>query len=286
VAVPTDNNAQRALDMNDLRVENKLQDQDFAKLMDVFSDGSVDSIELLPEIDFGFVKVLPLVISRSEEGYAISTRIFFIDPVGNTVLAIRKIEERGICKSSKKIEFDLKKSSTNCEELGKDIAYGLSLVEETVNYACLYHGEYRFGRFVVDSKEIAKQIEKKEKEKERELRHEKMEPFAMVHADSGGDLRIQSDDLVPLYWEYDKLDLYGGKKAYCMLPRSFVMTLLKCDQSAMIPEEQFDKAGRKVLDELERKGSLKREEIAGKSYYFDLDQNTRTYLTKPLRTGR
>lgn len=272
--------------MKDLIVENKLQNSDFATLMDAFSDGSVDSIELLPTIDFGFVKVLPLVISGSDKGYAISTRLSFVDPIGNTVLANTGIEERGIWTSSKKIELDLRKSSTNCEELGNDIAYGLSLVEKTVNYACMIRDEDRFERFVVDSKQVDRQVEKKKKEKEREVRHEELAPFAIVHADIGSDLRIQSDDLVPLFWEYDKYDLYGGGKVYCMLPRKFVMTLLKCDPSELISEEQFNMTGRKVLDELVKKRFLKRREIAGKTYFFDLDRNTRTYLTKTLRTGR
>lgn len=89
--------------------------------------------------------------------------------------------------------------------------------------------EDRYESYVVDSKLIDKLIEKREKEKERESRHEKLEPFAIMHAEVGHDLGIQSDELVPIYWEYDKYDLFGGKKAYCMLPRSFVTTLLRCD---------------------------------------------------------
>jgi hypothetical protein len=130
--------------MNHLRVENKLHDTDLAKLIEVFSDGSVDPVELLPAIDYGFVKVLSLVISRFDKGYVISTRMSFEDPVGNTVFVNAGIEEIGIWKSSRRIELCLRKTLVSCEELGKDVAYGLLLVEKTVNYVCMFHSEARF----------------------------------------------------------------------------------------------------------------------------------------------
>ena len=107
--------------------------------------------------------------------------------------------------------------------------------------------------------------------------------FAIVHANTGVDLRIQYE-LIPLFWETDKWDLYGQKKAYCLLPRDFVRTLLKCDPSALIPEEQFSKEGKKVLDYLIQRKFLKKREIRGKTYYFDLARDTRTYLIKALRS--
>lgn len=272
--------------MNHLRVENKLHDTDFASLIEVFSDGSVDSVELLPTIDYDSVKVQPLVISGSEKGYVISTRMVFSDPVGNTVFVNAGIEEIGIWKSANRIELCLRKPLANCEELGKDVAYGLLLVEKIVNYVCMLHIEARFEEFVVDSNLVDKQISRKRKKMEIELRHEKLEPFAIVHADTGVDLRTQSGELIPLFWERDKYDLYGMKKAYCMLPRDFVVTLLRCDPSALIPEEQFSKAGRKVLDQLINKKLLKREEVAGKTCYFDLARDTRLYLIKALRTDK
>jgi len=268
-----------------MKIENRLSPSDFSALANAFSDGDADSIELLPRIDLGFVKVLPLVISRSGNGHVLSTRMFFADPIGNTVCMKTGTEELGIWKSSKKIELDLKKPLSNSEELGKDITYGLLLVEKVVNYACMIHDESNYDSIVVDSKSINKQIEKRKKEKERESRHEKLEPLEIVHAEAGYDLRIQSNDLVPIFWEYDKYDLYSGKKTYLMLPRNFAAALLKCDKSALIPEEQFSKAGKKVLDELVKRKYLKKTQIAGKTYYFDLDPSTRTYLIKALRTN-
>jgi hypothetical protein len=267
-----------------MKIENKLGPSDFSVLADAFRDGEADHIELLPTLDFGFVKILPLTVSRAENGYIMSTRMFFADPIGNTVFVNTGTEEQGVWKSSKKIELDLKKPFSSSEELGKDITYGLLLVEKVVNYACMMREENISDSYVVDLKSIDKQIEKKKKEKERESRHERLEPFAIIHADAGYDLRIQTGDLVPIYWEYDKYDLYGGKKAYCMLPKDFATALLRCDPSSLIPEEQFSKAGKKVLDELVKRKYLKRRKIAGNTYYFDLNPQTRTYLIKALRT--
>ena len=268
-----------------MKIENRLSPSDFSVLADAFKDGEADFIELLPSIDFGFVKVLPLVVSRSDNGNVLSTRMFFADPIGNTVCVKTGTEELGIWKSSKKIELDLKRPLSNSEELGKDITHGLLLVEKVVNYACMIHDKSNYDSIVVDSKSISKQIENRKKEKERESRHEKLEPFEIVHAEVGYDLRIQSDDLVPIFWEYDKYDLYGGKKTYYMLPRKFAAALLKCDKSALVPEEQFSKAGKEVLDELVKRKHLKKTQIAGKTYYFDLAPGTRTYLIKALRTN-
>jgi len=280
----TDNNAVQTSTKNEqMKVDNKLTRSDFADLADAFRDGDADFVELLPTIDFGFVKVLPLVVSRAGNGYALSTRVFLADPIGKAVCVHTGIEEFGIWTSSKKMEFDLKKPLDNGEELGKDIAYGLLLVEKVVNYACMVRGEDKYESYLIDSKLISKQIEKKKKEKERESRHEKLEPFEIVHAEVGHDLRVQSDDLVPMFWEYDKYDLYGGKRTYCMLPKNFAAALLKCDKSALIPEEQFSKAGKKVLDELVKRRHLKKTQIAGKFYYFGLELGTRTYLINALR---
>lgn len=68
-----------------------------------------------------------------------------------------------------------------------------------------------------------------------------------------------------------------------MLPRSFAAALFKCDRFALVPEEQFSKAGKKVLEEFVKRKHLKRTQIAGKIYYFDLDPGTRTYLINALR---
>jgi hypothetical protein len=268
-----------------MKIDDKLGPSDFSLLADAFGDEEIDSIELLPTIDLGFVRILPLTISRCGNGYSISTRMFFADPIGNTVFVNTNTEEHGIWKRGKKIELDLKKPLRTGEELGKDIAYGLMVVERVVNYAYEVRGLHNYDSYVVDAKLIEEQIERKKKIREMESRHEKLEPFKIVHAESAHDLSILSKDLVPFFWEYDKFDLFGGKGMYCMFPRNFAAALLKCDKSALIPEEQFGKYGKEFLDELVRRKHLKRREFAGKPCYFDLNEQTRRYLVKALRSG-
>jgi hypothetical protein len=267
-----------------MRIENKLSNSDFAKLVDLFRDGSVDSIELLQEINYDFVRTSPLVVSASDKEYMIATNILFKAPIGNTVCFNTEIREQGIRKSSKEIRLSLKRPLTNGEDLGTHIAYGLSLVEKVVNYACELEAEPRFDRFVADSKLVDKQIARGRREKERELRQEKLEPFGIVHADSGVDVRVESKDLIPFYEEYERWNLYGGNKAYRLLPRSFAAKLLKCDRSALISEEQFSKSEREFLEELVKRRYLKSQRVSGKIHYFDLNEKTRLYLIKALRT--
>jgi hypothetical protein len=267
-----------------MKIENKLGPSDFSFLAEAFRGGEADSVELLPTLDFGFVKILPLTVSGVETEYAVSTCMFFADPIGYTLFVDTGTEEHGIWKRSKKIELDLKRPFSTSEELGKDIAYGLMLVEKAVNYSCLRRGEIIDNCYVVDSKSIDRQIEKKKKEKQRESRREKLKPFEIVHAETGYELCIQPD-LVPIFWKRDKYDLHGVKNTYCMLPRNFVKTLLNCDKSAPAPEELFNEAERMVLSKLLEQKRLKRERIAGKPHYFDLDHQTRMYLIKVLRTS-
>ena len=92
-----------------------------------------------------------------------------------------------------------------------------------------------------------------------------------------------SADLVPIYKEFDRWDLFGGKKTYQLLPRNLVLKLLKCQGPTLIPEDQFNEEEREVLRDLSKKRHIKFTEIAGKIYYFDLDARTIMYLNKALR---
>jgi hypothetical protein len=268
-----------------MQIENKLCNSDFAKILDGFRTGSIDSMELLPMIKFDCAVVSPLVLSGSDKECTISARIMFDDPLGNTACFNAGIKELGITKSARQIDLVLKKSLESVDELGNAIAYGLLLVEKVVNYACMIRSETAFDSFVLDSKSIEEQIEKSKKEKDRELRHEKLEPFVIVHADSGFDLNAQSRNLIPMYEGYDRWDLFGGKKAYRLLPRSFAAKLLKCDENSLVPEEQFSKAERNVLEDYVKKRYLRSTKVAGKVCYFGLGEKTRTYLIKALRAN-
>lgn len=150
-----------------IKIENRLNNQDLVKLADSLRDESVDSVELVPMIDYGFLKVSSLVVSRCNKGYSITSCMLFDDPIGNTVCVHIGIEESGLRKSSKKIELDLRKPLICGNEIARDIAYSLSLIEGVVNYACMIRDEQRFDIFVVDSKLIARQISESKRERKR-----------------------------------------------------------------------------------------------------------------------
>ncbi len=74
-----------------------------------------------------------------------------------------------------------------------------------------------------------------------------------------------------------------------MLPHEFVNSLLRCDETTMVREEEFDKRGKNVLKDLVYRKRLKKHEtIDGIVCYYDLEGKTRRYLTKYLerRTSR
>jgi hypothetical protein len=68
-----------------MKIENKLCTSDYVRIKEAISDGFVDRLELLKEIDLGFLKLSPLIVSASDEGYSVSTSIFLDDPIGNTL---------------------------------------------------------------------------------------------------------------------------------------------------------------------------------------------------------
>lgn len=266
-----------------LKIENQLDDSAYAKLIETLENGLVDSITFFQGLRYESVQVEKLVISVEEVGYSIDTRIFFRDPIGTTVCEKAGIKERGLKKSPTYLRLNVQRSAVDPETLIADIEYSLLLVEKVANYACKIHGEYKTDVFSVDSNFIDQQLAEDEARKTRELRGERAEPFAIIHADSGFDLNTLSADLVPIYKEFDRWDLFGGKKTYQLLPRNLVLKLLKCQGPTLIPEDQFNEEEREVLRDLSKKRHIKFTEIAGKIYYFDLDARTIMYLNKALR---
>jgi len=266
-----------------LKIENHLDEPAYAKLIMALENTSVDSVTVFQRLRYESVEVEELVISAEEAGYAISTRIFFQDPIDTSFCMKAGIKECGLKKSPTYLSLNIHRTAVDPETLIADIKYSLLLVEKVVNYACKIRGEYRDDLFSVDSDIIDQQIAENEARKTRELRGERVEPFAIIHADSGFDLNTLSANLVPIYKEFDRWDLFGGKKAYQLLPRDFVLKLLKCQGPALIPEDQFNEKEKAVLSDLNKKRHIKFTEIAGKIYYFDLDTRTIKYLNKALR---
>jgi hypothetical protein len=121
--------------------------------------------------------------------------------------------------------------------------------------------------------------EKKSKEKLKSSK-ETVEPFAIVHAENGFELC--KDNLVPIYEEYDKRNLFGEERAFRMVPREFATKLLKFEGNSMIPEEYFNKSEKRVLNDFAKKRYIKSAKVAGKTVYFDLNSKIRRYLINVL----
>ncbi len=262
------------------RIENKLAFSDLEKLTHALACGVVDSIELLPGVKYGPVEISPLVITAGD-GFSLTASLYFQEAISNVVFSILRLERSELKKSPRTLEIHIQRPKYDPKELAKCLQHVVSLIEKIVSYTCAIQNEKVRDIFILDAAPISHQLEAA-KRKEREKRGDKIAAFELVHADSGSELKRVSTDLVPLYEEYDRWDLFGGKKVYRLLPRSFVAKLLKCQKDTLIPEEEFSDREKEVLDHLAKKHQIRRMEIAGRTCYFDLEDKTRTYLIKAL----
>jgi hypothetical protein len=267
------------------QIENNLTKFDYLEIVHALEDKLVEFFELLPGFEYECVQVSPLVIS-AHRGYSITVSLGFSDPIGKTVCSVIGIKEFGLKKSVRSIEMDIQKSTIETDELTEYIKYSLLLVENLVNYACMTRNKRITDVYTVDSNLISQQLKGGQAERERTMRGEEIKAFELVHADTGWEIQASSKGLIPFYEEYDKWDLFGGKKVYRLLPRDFVSKLLKCQGPTMIAGDQFSPREKKVLDDLVKRHQIKRRKIAGKPYYFDLDDKTKTYLIKTLKSAR
>jgi hypothetical protein len=262
------------------RIENKLAISDLENLTHALAGGVVDSIELLPGVKHAAIEISPLVITAGD-GFSLTASLSFQEPIGNTVCSTLRLEGSELKKSPRTLEIHIQRPKYDPKELAKCLQHLVSLIEKIVSYTCAIQNEKVCDIFILDSAPISHQLEAARR-KEREKRGDKIAAFELVHADSGSELKRVSADLVPLYEEYDRWDLFGGKKVYRLLPRSFVAKLLKCQKDTLIPEEEFSDREKEVLDHLAEKHQIRRRKIAGRTCYFDLEDKTRTYLIKPL----
>jgi hypothetical protein len=121
-------------------------------------------------------------------------------------------------------------------------------------------------------------IKKKSKE-ETKTKEERLEAFTVVHAESPSGL--YTEQLVPIYEEYDKRNL-SGEKAFRMVPRDFAAKLLKFEPNSMIPETNFTEEEKQALNAFAKRNYFKSAKIAGKRVYFGLNSTIRRYLATVL----
>ena len=68
-----------------------------------------------------------------------------------------------------------------------------------------------------------------------------------------------------------------------LLPRNFVMKLLKLKGPTMMPAEQFTDEERQVLGRLAMRQYIKTRKVGGKVHYCDLDETTLKLLLKGMK---
>ena len=267
-----------------MQIKNQLEISDLSKLKNILTNGEIESLEILPEVTARNVKIEPLKLEINDGGYLLSGEFLFRVPIGNQVCDSIDIEERGLSKSVNRLELSLRQPIFDEEILENDLSYAFLLIDKLVNHCAREDSEEYYGEITVNSALLDRQIQRALKTKDMEQRKETYEAFAVVHADSGPDLRpVLPQDLVPVYEEYDRFDLHGAKKAFRLLPRKFVNKLLKCEADSMIPEDFFEEQEKTVLSDYVKRKYVKEIIVAGKRYYFDLSEKTRIYLIKALK---
>ena len=120
----------------------------------------------------------------------------------------------------------------------------------------------------------------KEKSTEKMQNHkENIEAFVVVKAENASEL--YTENLVPIYEEYDKRNL-PGEKAFRLVPREFATKLLKFEPNSLISEDNFTENEKQALNTFAKKNYFKSAKVAGKRVYFGLNSKIRRYLASVL----
>ena len=135
----------------------------------------------------------------------------------------------------------------------------------------------------ISSEWLDRQLELMLRKEELEKRGEIARPFGAIHAKSWKDAKERGDDLVPVYMDRDKAYLYEDKKVFLLLPRNFVMKLLKIKGSTLVPADQFTDNEKEVLNKFSMRQYIKTRRITGKIYFCDLNEKTRNLLLKGMK---
>jgi hypothetical protein len=136
----------------------------------------------------------------------------------------------------------------------------------------------------INTESLDKQLSLIIRTEELEKRGERPKPFGTIHATGRKDaVNRVGPDLVPIYMEKDKAYLYEDKKIFILLPRDFVMKLLKLDDSTLTPSEQFTDEEIQVLRKFCMRKYVKKMKMTGKTFYYNLDEKTRKFILKGIR---
>ena len=267
------------------KIRNDLTKTDFTRLIDFLSENPSSKIELFPGEDFEFVAVSPLSVVVEGFGYCIRCEVSFQARIGLEVNARLKLDNetsRNLSINYRNIK--LSKIVTETNELERDLKECLNILERIVNQTCNMLDKLVEKTFTIDSNGLDMHLDLIIRAEELEKRSEVVRPFGSIHAKGRKDACERAgDDLVPVYMERDKAYLFEDKKVFILLPRNFVMKLLRMDDSTLIPSDQFTEKENEVLRKFSMRKYIKKTKIAGKTFYLDLNEKSRKLLLKGLK---
>lgn len=267
------------------KIEIELNQTDFMRMKDFLSENPSASIELFPGEDFEFVAVSPLLVAVEGFGYSVSSAVLFQQPIGLEVYDRLKLDNEtsgNLSVNYRKIK--LSKIVTEASELESDLKECLNILERILNQACNMFDKLVEKTFTIDSEGLDKQLDMIIRAKELEKRGEVARPFGLLHAKSRKDAGERAgDDLVPIYMEKEKAYLYEDKKMFMLLPRKFVMKLLRMDGSTLVPSDQFTDEEIEALRKFSMRKYIKTMKVVSKTFYHDLNEKTRKLLLKGMK---
>ena len=262
-----------------------LNDNDFERMKNVLDENPNASLELLQGEDFEFVKFSTFLVTVEDFGYSFKGMVSFQQPIGLKVFDYLELDKE----TSRKLSVNyrnikLSKNVSEKIELERDLKECLSLLERIFNKVCSMYYKPIAKTLTINTESLDKQLDLIIRAEELEKRGEWPKPFGTIHAKGRRDAvdRV-GPDLVPIYLEKDKAYLYEDKNIYILLPREFVRKLLKLDESTLTPVEQFTDDEIQVLRKFCMRNYVKKNLVAGKMFYHDLNVETRKLLLKGLR---
>jgi hypothetical protein len=265
------------------KVKNELKKADYGRLVEFLAGNPRMSIEVLSGADLEFVSVGPVMVAVEGCGYGISVEVLLKQPIGFEIYdGLKPNDEMRSCLEVNRRSFRLSKVVTELADLEKDLDLVLRTMERIVNHVFIRFGQVVERTFRMTSELVDRQLDMALRREELAKRDEKPLAFSMIHAGDARDAKERASDLVPVYWERDKAYLYEDKKVFILLPRNFVMKLLKLEGTVMMPIDQFTDLEKEVLKQFTLRHYIRTRKIQDKIYYFDLDATTRKLLVKGL----
>ena len=265
------------------KVKNDLKKADYRRLVEFLAGNPRMPIVVLSGADLEFVSIGPVMVAVQCQGYGISAEVLFRQPIGFEIYEDLKVDDvMRPCIEVNRRSFRLSKVVTQPADLETNMNLVFRVMERIVNHVYIRVGQVVERTFTVTSEFVDQQFELALRREELAKRDEKSLAFGTIHAGGAKDAKERAGDLVPVYWERDKAYLYEDKKIFILLPRNFVMKLLKLEGAVMMPIDEFTDAERRALKEFSLRHYVRARKIQDKIYYFDLNATTRKLLVKGL----